>query len=132
MLKFFFDRFSKVVLLMEILGVAWTLGWITRDPSFLLMIYVAEYLFLRFCATKRWYRDANRYEGIELQFKKALIPTSYILALVSGVGFFTHSTVLLWMAIPLLGIILHVNILLLYLHHKDSNTTPINFFSGNK
>lgn len=144
MLKFFFDRFSKVVLIMEILGVLFTALWIYKlyfflafsyPPiltSVLLSIYCVEYLFLRFCATKRWHPEAKRYEGIELQFKKALIPTSYMMALTSGVGFLTESTLLLWIAVPFMAIILHVNIILLYLHFKDKNTTPINYYSGNK
>ncbi|OGQ43139.1 MAG: hypothetical protein A3I70_00540 [Deltaproteobacteria bacterium RIFCSPLOWO2_02_FULL_44_34] len=138
MLKFFFDRFSKVVYTLEVLGVLLTAAWVTHWTSFspltkvLVVIYVTEYLFLRFCTSKRWYQNAKRYEGIELQFKKAIIPTSYILAITSGVGYFTNSTVLLWIAIVLLAVLLHVNVILLYLHSKDKNPTPVNYYSGNK
>lgn len=134
MLKFFFHRFSKVVYLMEILGVLFTVGWIfqTQTIPIPFAIYLSTYLFLRFCTSVRWHKGAKRYEGIELQFKKAMIPTSYIIAITSGVGFFTHSTLFLWLAIPFLVIIAHVNVILLYLHCKDKNTTPINYFSANK
>ena len=138
MLKFFFDRFSKVVYTLEVLGVLLTLAWSTHWTSFslltkvLVVIYAAEYLFLRFCASVRWYRNAKRYEGIELQFKKAMIPTSYILSLTSGIGYFTNSTITLWAAILLLAVLFHVNVILLFLHYKDKNTTPVNYYSGNK
>lgn len=119
---------------MEILGVALTIAWIIQGEriSIPFGIYLFLYLFLRFCTTVRWHRGAKRYEGIELQFKKAMIPTSYILAMTSGVGFVTGSSILLWLAISLLAIIAHVNCILLTLHYKDKNTTPINYFSGNK
>ena len=125
---------------MEILGLIFTLGWLLKlvhAPNaawtkILFAVYIAEYLFLRFCDTKRWHPAAKRYEGIELHFRKIMIPTSYILALTSGIGFFTGSGILLWLAIPLLGIMFYVNATILYLHGKDKNSTPINYFSGKK
>ena len=61
-----------------------------------------------------------------------MIPTSYILALTSGLGFWTGSTLGLWIAIPLMGIMLYVNATLLYLHIKDKNKTPVNYYSHMK
>ena len=104
-------------------------GWPTK---IFLGLYLFEYLFLRLCTTVRWHPRARRYEGIELQFKKGMIPTSYLMALTSAVGFFAGSTLLLWPAVVLIGIIAHVNVILLYLHFKDKNATPINYFSSNK
>lgn len=140
MLKFFFDRFSKVVYMMEALGVALTLAWLYKrvePPSslltkILLFLFIAEYLGLRFCASVHWHKNAARYEGIELHFKKAMIPTAYILAFVSGMGFFAGFTLWLWPGILLLGILLHANIILLYLHFKDKNKTPVNYYSNEK
>lgn len=134
MLKFFFNRFSKVVYTMEILGVLFTVGWLaqTQSISIPFAIYLGEYLFLRFCTTVRWHKGAKRYEGIELQFKKAMIPASYLMAITSGIGFWMGSTLLLWVAIPLLAILAHVNWILIYLYCRDKNTTPINYFSNNK
>lgn len=140
MLKFFFNRFSKMVLAAEILGMAFTLGWILKlvhtpnaaGTKIFFAVYIAEYLFLRFCDTKRWHPAAKRYDGLELHFRKIMIPTSYILALTSGVGFFTGSGILLWLAIPFMGVMFYANATLLYLHRKDKNKTPINYFSGKK
>lgn len=125
---------------MEIAGILFTAGWIYQlahdQPSWLtktlLAIYIVEYLFLRLCATKRWYKNAARYEGIELHFKKGMIPTSYMMAVASGVGFFTGSTLLLWPVIVLIGVIAHVNVILFALHYKDKNKTPVNYYSNNK
>ncbi|MBI4124438.1 MAG: hypothetical protein HY466_00725 [Deltaproteobacteria bacterium] len=140
MLKFFFNRFSKMVVLMEMLGVVFTAGWfyqLLQNPpggftKIFFGLYLFEYLFLRLCATVRWHKQARRYEGIELQFKKGMIPASYAMALTSGIGFFTGSALLLWPAVALIGVVAHVNVLLLYLHFKDKNQTPVNYFSGNK
>lgn len=140
MLRFFFDRFSKVVYALEIIGVLFSAGWVDRilqNPSdrldsVLVATYLAEYLFLRFCALWRWHPLAKRYEGLELHFKKVMIPTSYILAVFSGIGYFTGAAFPLWLAIALFGIMIYVNITLLYLFRKDKNKTPINYYSGNK
>lgn len=133
MLKLLFNRFSKVVYAMEILGVVFTVLWLSKSPpKVLIAVYIAQYLFLRLCTTRRWYSNAKRYEGIELQFKKAMIPVSYIMAITSGVGYFSGSTILLWVACFLIAIVAHVNVILLYLHYKDKNTTPVNYYSHNK
>ncbi|MDO8526360.1 MAG: hypothetical protein Q7T03_01585 [Deltaproteobacteria bacterium] len=141
MLKLFFDRYSKIVLLMEIMGVAFTLAWIYKlaqspDPSrlisILLAIYSVEYVLLRFCASRRLYKNAKRYEGVELHFKKGMIPTSYGMALASLLGFWTGSTILLWVMIFVMGILLYANFTLLYLHCKDKSKTPVNYYSNKK
>lgn len=140
MLRFFFDRFSKVVMLMEILGVIFSALWLSAVwqnpppllPKILLAAYVGEYLVLRFCAVWRWHPEARRYEGLELHFKKIMIPASYILAIFSLVGWLANIFFHLWLADAALGIMIYVNLTLLYLHFKDKNETPINYFSGNK
>lgn len=140
MLHLFFNRFSKMVTFMEVLGVFFTAGWLYKlwqnPPGLFIKVflgfYVLEYLFLRFCATARWHKQARRYEGIELQFKKGMIPTTYLMALTSGVGFFTGWAILLWPAVLLIGIVAHVNVILLTLHFRDKNTTPVNYYSASK
>ena len=139
MLKFFFNRNSKMITLMETWGLLLTFGWFYRliptDQRLTKIgigIYFLEYLFLKVCALFHWHKEAKRFEGIELHFKKGLIPTAYLMALTSTIGFLTGSEFLLWFSILLLGIIAHVNVILLYLHCKDKNKTPINYFSGNK
>lgn len=140
MLKLFFDRFSKVVYAMEILGVLFTLAWLYKlaqhPPSFLtrflICTVIGQYLLLRLCATRRWHKNARRYEGLELHFKKILIPTSYILAITSGLGFWAGLHFMLWPAILLMSVFLYVNFTLIYLHFRDKNKTPVNYYSRNK
>lgn len=140
MLRFFFDRFSKVVVMMEIAGVIFSALWLAEAwqnqpvllSKILLGTYLGEYLILRFCATWRWHPEAKRYEGLELHFKKIMIPTSYILAIFSLAGWLANIFLHLWLAVALMGIMIYANLTLLYLHGKDKNKTPINYFSGNK
>lgn len=140
MLRLFFNRFSKVAYTLEIAGVVLTAFWAYRQilhpPSLIIRtlfsLYLLEYVALRFFSTKRWYRRAKPYEGIELHFKKVMVPTAYILAIVSGAGLFTKGTVLLAISIFIFGLILYVNFTLLYLHYKDPNKTPVNYFSHSK
>lgn len=140
MLRLFFDRFSKIVIMMEIIGVFFSVLWIAALwqnppallPKILAAVYGCEYLVLRFCAIWRWHPEANRYEGLELHFKKVMIPTSYILAIFSGVGYFSGVFFHLWPALALFGVMIYVNLTLLYLHFKDKNKTPVNYFSGGK
>ena len=137
MIRFFFHRFSKVVLVVEFLGAllfgaaaarALTQGC-SHLQGILLAAVIALYLFLRFCATKRWYRDAPRWSGIELQFKKAMVPASYTLA-VSGTWYWlSPSAWPLFIAAALLVVVAHVNVILLYLHRRDRGATPAGSYS---
>lgn len=136
MLKFFFHRFSKVVYTLEIAGVVFTALWLTSHRTLspgtrtLLGIYFSEYLLLRFMATWRWHRKTgNRYAGIELQFKKCMIPVSYILAVTSGLGWSLGYTFLLWVAVLMFTLLIYVNLTILYLHFRDKNKTPVNYYS---
>jgi hypothetical protein len=107
------------------MGGSW-LGWTVFS------IILAEYIFIRYCAIARWYADAERFEGIELQFKKALSPTVYILFLGNlSYVLYPHSVILIITA-ALLALIAHVNAILIHLHRKDKDTVPVNYFSHNK
>ena len=110
---------------MAVKGFGW-LGWL------LFAIIVALYAFIRFCTTVRWYKNAKRYEGIELQFKKAMSPTVYVVLLGSILFQILPSSIELAVMLFMLAVIAHVNIILLYLKHRDTQDLPVNYFSGNK
>lgn len=139
MLKLLFNRFSKIAMVVEWLGIVFTIGWlkqIAHQPTSLttkiaLGVYIGLYLFMRFCTIKRWHKGVKRYSGIEGHFKRIMVGISYALASVSGIGYSTGSTLLLWPGILVIGALAHVNIILLWLHYQDKTTTPINFFSKN-
>lgn len=140
MIAFLFNHRSPTLYAVEALGIigliamAWRmsvkdfgwLGWL------LFAIIVAIYAFIRFCTTVRWYRDANRYEGIELQFKKAMSPTVYVILLGSILFQIFPSSIELAILLFMLIVIGHVNVILLYLHYRDKQELPINYFTGKK
>lgn len=140
MIKFFFDRKSLVVKLMEISGLIFTAmlfaaGWYKKllfINKLVFLFYLLEYLFIKACAVIHWYKDAERGEGIELQFIKAVVPTSYILALTGFLLLIGAPVALVYFSAFLLAVIAHVNVILLYLHLKDTDSSPVNYYSHNK
>jgi len=137
MLKFFFNRFSFMVKLMEVLGVIvlpfvfYKTFFITKSlpAEIFFLIAIGIYGFIRFCATKRWYVDAPRYSGIELQFAKSLVPVGYIFTIFGILSLIFKPTFFLIIEAVLFAAIAHVNIILLYLRSKDHDPTPVNLFS---
>ena len=110
-----------------------------RKGFFLFLL--ATYLFVRICALIRWYPKEERPAegpkriGIEIHFIKALVPTSYILAITStfcllDIPYLTTGIVIF--ADLLMLIVAPVNGIQIYFHLKDKDPFPINYFSLNK
>lgn len=139
MLAFFFNRFSFVVRVMEIAGlVFWPLAiarMFVRGASLLTVVLTAivifEYAFIRYCTSRRWYKNAPRFAGIELQFLKALVPASYIMALSGAAMLIFPSAIFPAVVTLFLAFLAHVNVILLYLKSCDKDPMPVNFFSNN-
>lgn len=138
MIRFLFNRYSFMVRLMEWVGLAGMcvifilllLGKLTRFQAIVFFVIIFEYAFLRFCTFRRWYPgDVLSTNGIGLQFLKAMVPTGYILAITSWLFVLMRHGALLFIAAALIAVIAHVNVILIYLHFKDSDTTPVNSFS---
>ena len=137
MLTFFFHRHCFMVRLMEFIGFAgiafasWQFfaGRLSVLESILLIIILIEYLFLRFCMLRRWYKTLSSSHGIGLQFEKAMVPTAYILAVMMWIFVILKSPAILAIAAFLLAVIAHVNIILIVLHFKDRDRTTVNSFS---
>lgn len=137
MLKFFFNRYSVMVRLMGLVGLAGIFGilWFAvrgRLAPLQLILFItimAEYAFLLYCMMRRWYPDLPRSYGITLQFEKALVPANYILATMSWLFVLLKSSAVLAVAVFLLTVIAHVNVILIFLHFKDRDKTPVNTFS---
>lgn len=154
MLKFFFNKESKVVYTMEVLGLVclillltiWWPGGKNFWPQLAFYLFILEYAFIRICAMAKWYDKDGRntfiltkpykrdtkYEGIELQFKKALVPTSYIMAVFGGLLIAGAPAFVLYIGDFLLAVIAHVNVILIYFHIKDNEPLPVNHFTHNK
>ena len=138
MIKFFFNRFSKMVVIMEVIGFLFLVVdffYIFSEKSFvkilLFVVVLFEYIFIRFCATKRWHKEVPRFSGIELHLKKAMVPTSYIIAIFAGLAFFGFPVFSYAVAAFVLLVIAHVNVILIYFYLRDKDKTPVNYFTGN-
>ncbi len=114
MLQFLFNRNSKFVLVLEAVGLVALIILLFkgRYKNIFFIIYIIEYLFIRSCVVWNWH------SGIQLHFKKTLVPTSYIL-LITNIFLLLNINFLIYFSILALLIIAHVNVILLYLHLRD-------------
>lgn len=126
MLKFFFNRYSFMVTLMEILGIIGALlilrqistGGYSYSHKIIFYLILALYMFLRFSCLVSWHRGKKRSEGIGLHFLKAMVPTNYIMAVSTWCYIAFKNLAIIVVAAFLLAIIAHVNIILIGLHFK--------------
>jgi len=95
-------------------------------------VMLTIYAFIRFCATVRWYKDVPRYSGIELQFKKALVPTGYIMTITFALYLVFGWLGFLIAGAFLLAVVAHVDVILLYFHFRDKDPTPVNLYSSGR
>lgn len=154
MLKFFFNKESRIVYAMEIAGIACLItlflsGWTSGKSGVAhaaFYLFVGLYIFIRVFATLNLYSNDGQpllqwctanlfqkriYRGIELQLKKAMVPTSYIIPIFGGMMLAGAPSFVLYIADLLLVVIAHVNIILLYFYIKDKEPSPVNFFTHN-
>ena len=140
MISLLFNRFSKAVTAAEIVGLislftgAARLLYIgTGIIGYALIAIVALlYVFIRCCTSIRWYRGVPRYSGIELQFKKAMVPTAYAMALMGTWLVVAPSTIPLVILALALAVVAHVNVILIRFHLRDLDKTPVNFYSSGR
>lgn len=138
MLKFLFDKDSKLILAVEavsifgavMIGLAILHGKINDTSILFFCLNHAIYLFIRYCSFKRWHPNRSRTAGIGLHFKKAIIPTAYILAFTNWLYILNQNSWALFAGTALLLFLVHVNIVLLFIHHRYNDQTPANLFSS--
>ncbi|MBI2500846.1 MAG: hypothetical protein HYW02_05160 [Deltaproteobacteria bacterium] len=144
MFKILFHRSGLLVRILEIVGLLNTYRFF-REPSttHLTTLYaflLVNYLFIRLCDLVPWYTKSghsfwDKKIGIRVHFQKALVPTSYILAIVSSLCLLQIeplSTILLLLAGACFIIMTPVNFILIWFHFNDKEKTPVNYFSLNK
>ena len=131
MLKFFFHRTGKIPRLMEMIGVVLCAKIIAQGlgEKTIFILFLSLYIFLRFCATVRWYAGVPRGLGIELHFQQMLVPVSYSLCFATMFYYFFNSTLLLYFSVALFLFLASLNSILLCLHFKDKTGLPINSFT---
>jgi hypothetical protein len=140
MIKLLFGRYSTAVKVMEGVGLILAPFALFRARlaheglwhyAFIAAILVI-YAFIRFCATVRWYKDVPRYSGIELQFKKALVPTGYTMTITFALYLIFGWLGFLIAGAFLLAVVAHVDIILLYFHFRDKDPTQVNFYTSGR
>lgn len=141
MFKVLFNRGGWVVRLLEVIGLVNSF-FVLQRQGFELNGVTGLYLFLllcnllvRVCDWIHWYPGEPRWVGIEVHFRKARVPSSYILAIVSLIclsPFQTSSIVLLVLADLMMLVVVSVNGIQIYFHLHDRDPLPINYFSLNK
>lgn len=121
----------------------------TKLGSINFILFIFLYLFIRFLSVARWYgadgknvlvpsgwvnpfSSNENFEGIELQFKKAMVPTSYILPFFMFLLLIGAPAFILLFANILLLVIAHVAVILLYFHARDKEALPVNYYTHNK
>lgn len=145
MLKFLFGRYSRVVRVLEVVGLAvtafnlsgplWTRSW--QGPDTLVILLLLQYGFVRTCRGINWYpeaqyrRTADPELGIEVHFLKALVPTSYILAASSILFCFGLQWTSMILANLMLFVVSGVNGILITFHWRDDRPLPVNYFTRN-
>jgi hypothetical protein len=140
MITTLFGRHSTAVKVMEGVGVVLVPFALTRCAMVregtshyaLIAAILVIYAFIRLCATARWYRDVPRCSGIELQFRKALVPTGYAMTICLSLYLVFGWLGFLVLCAFLLVVVAHVDCILLYFHHRDRDPTPVNFYSSGK
>ncbi len=147
MLKILFNRSSSVVRFLELIGALGSVLYLKHNLHLislntgLFLFLLATYFFIRFCDLKNWYprEDRSRHKeakiGIEVHFHKALVPTSYILAITSffcllGLPFITPA--ILVIADLMMSVVVLVNGILICFHKRDKDSLPVNYFSSNQ
>lgn len=146
-LKVLFNRESPVVRSLEAIGIVlagvhlWKnlLPFDWRGGLFLFLVACALFIFA--CDLRPWYPASERPDGrrqkigIEVHFLKARVPTSYILAITSGIALLRIpyvSTVVVILAVAMMLVVAPVNGILIWFHRFDKDATPMNYFSLNK
>lgn len=160
MLRFFFDRFGWFVRFLEMVGVVeaillfqlfhWEEG--LQWTEYLYFLLVAQVLFVKLCDMIPWYpsdgghrartgsppikaRDWLRQTeriGIEVHFRKARVPTSYIFATASALYLLGLSGMAIIIANLMIAVITTVNGIQLWFHYHDKEELPINYFTKNQ
>ena len=141
MLNLLTDRSSKFVRVVEIAGLVLFpfviyFQWSAHNSLYRYSVacFFALYLLLRFCATWNWYRKFNLPKpkdeiGIRVHLKKTLVATSYVLLISNALLLKGFGAWVVWIACAIFVGALYVNLTLIYMHLRDSDKTPPNFFS---
>lgn len=132
MLLFLFHRNSRFPRFLE--GIGALLALITLYQRFhplMLLIYLLC-LFVWGCNRYPWYPNSDRDLGIQVHFRKARIPSAYILVITTLAYQFGITYPVMVPALVGMLVVTTVNGILIYFHRQDKDPLPVNYFSTNK
>lgn len=138
MLRFWFHRdglFPRFLEGIGLLGSGLILSHEGLQPdaaTYLLLFLLGSSLFIWACDWIRWYASQDRNLGIAVHFRKARIPTSYILAITVLCYLAGLRYLIVIPALLCLSTVVAVNGILIHFHWKDRDPLPINYFSSNR
>ena len=139
MLRFLFNRESRFVMALEIIGLLgflWLLffGWFHKEKTVtqvFFAVYIICYLINRFISIYPWYgKGFNRDIGICLHFRKMYVAGAYFIAVTNIMLALGASGAVIYPAILLFVFALHIELILLYFHWKDNDVRPPNFLTS--
>lgn len=121
-----------IVRILEIVGI---INSFFLKLSFFYLFFLAGYAFLRLCDLIPWYPGEPRGAGLEVHFKKTMVPVSYLLVITSLAGLFHFSLLfkgLSLFSIFITSVFILINVVLIFFYGRDRDPLPINYFSRNK
>lgn len=139
MLSFLFNRNGRFAAALEVLGVLgylWLLffGWFASSGTLtraVFLIYLLCYLINRFISLYPWYgRGAGKDAGICLHFRKMYVAGAYFVFLTNLLLVAGAPSIVLYPALALFAVELHISFILLYFHWKDKDPRPPNFLTS--
>lgn len=139
MLKFLFNRDGRFPVVLEALGLLgffWLFlsGWFVLAGAFTRAAFIAFFLCYavnRFISVYPWYgKGAGRDAGICLHFRKMYVAGAYIIASTNLLLALGAPSLVLYPALALFAVELHISFILLYFHWKDKDERPPNFLTS--
>lgn len=138
MLKFFFQRSSPMVHLMNVLAACEAILLLLHGPlrgaggrGLVSYFFIFSLIFFNALDWIRWYPGRGEKLGIRIHFKKNIVPISYLCVVVFTLKLGGISEGWILPLILFLLPIYYVSCILLYFHFRDSSELMPSYFSHN-
>jgi hypothetical protein len=137
MLKLLFGRSSVLVTIMDLLGltglattiVVWSQNPYWNFTVILFTIFCVLHFFIRVCYLIHWYPQEGRDIGIEVHFKRCLVPANYLVPVVLLSFLVGWEIFFLIIGNIFFTLVTLVNIFMIGFYFKDKSNFPVNSLS---
>ncbi len=132
--KLFYDFKSKLILIIEIIGVfGILLGFYFGHHSeginlILFIIAILNFIFLKICASTSWYKGYPKHAGMGLHFNRIFVAASYFIFFTAIANWFDSTIGLVVINIFYLYMT-HINIYLFRIYLKDTDKSNPQIYS---